>query len=181
MDKILNKNSLVLRKLMNCDEKSFYKAYLEFQTSKEFDFVSHYEDGMEFNKLIDILKDQEVGCNLPKGHVPSTFLFGFVGVKIVGRIMIRHQLNDFLRRIGGHIGYGVIPSERGKGYAKKMFKKSLDVAKLIGLEKVLVSCNEDNNPSRKIIERYGGIFEGTSDQGPTLPKKLLYWIILNIT
>lgn len=163
-------HSLVLRRLTTTDEEAFLIAYSEFQTSNDFEFVSHYKEGMKFNKLIDLLKDQEAGHNLPKGYVPSTFLFGFVGLKIVGRVMIRHQLNEFLRRIGGHIGYGVVPSERGKGYGKMMFKKSLITAKSLGLEKILVTCDENNSPSRKIIEGAGGVFEGTSDQGQIFQK-----------
>ncbi len=165
-----------LRSLQEEDEDAFYAADQEFKASGDFDFVSHYSEGMEFTKLIQLLEDQEHGRNLPEGHVPSTFLFGFVGAKMVGRIMIRHQLNDFLRRIGGHVGYGVVPSERRKGFATRMLLESLPICKSLGLDTVLVTCDEDNVPSKKIIENAGGIFEGFSDQGGGLPRKRLYWI-----
>ena len=146
------KNQLTLRKLELEDEKAFCIAYQEFKASGDFDFVSHYKEDMKFSKLISTLEDQERGRNLPEGYVSSTFLFGFVNSKLVGRVMVRHRLNDFLRRIGGHIGYGVVPSERGKGYASKMLQDSLGFAESLGLEQVLVTCDEGNLPSQKIIE-----------------------------
>ena len=170
------RNHFTLRSLQVEDESAFCRAYKEFKASDDFDFVSHYKEGMDFKQLIRLLEDQENGRNLPEGHVPSTFLFGFVGSKLVGRVMILHQLNDFLRKIGGHIGYGVVPSERKKGLATKMLQESLVVAKSLGLQTVLVTCDEDNLPSRKIIEKAGGVFEGFSDQGIHLPRKRLYWI-----
>lgn len=169
-------NQLTLRKLQLSDEKAFLEAYQEFKVSQDFDFVSHFKEGMDFSDLVHLLEEIEQGQNLPKGYVSSTFLFGFVGSKLVGRVMIRHELNDFLRRIGGHIGYGVVPSERGKGYASQMLEHALILSRSMGIEKVLITCDEDNVPSRKIIEKAGGVFEGHSDQGLNLPPKRLYWI-----
>jgi predicted acetyltransferase len=169
---------LNVRKLQSGDEKAFIEAYQEFKVSQDFDFVSHYKEGMDFSDLIHRLDEIEQGRNLPQNYVPSTFLFGFVGPKLIGRVMIRHELNDFLRRIGGHIGYGVVPSERGKGYASQMLEHAIVVAQSMGLEKVLITCDEDNLPSRKIIENSGGVFVGLSDQGVMLPPKRLYWIQL---
>ncbi len=169
---------LIIRKLTPEDEKAFYAAYREFLASNDFEFVSHYKEGMAFNELIQNLEEQEAGRNLPDGFVPSTFLFGFVGKKLVGRVQIRHKLNDFLRRIAGHIGYGVVPSERGKGFAKQMLRESLTVAKSLGLDKVLVTCDENNLPSKKVIEDAGGVFEKLSSQGEALPQKRLYWITI---
>ncbi len=134
---------------------------------------------MDFTKLIQLLEDQKRGLELPKGYVPSTFLFAFLGDKLVGRVMIRHELNDFLRRLGGHIGYGVVPSERRRGFASQMLIKALAYAKQLGLNRALVTCDEANAASQKVIERSAGVFAGFTEQGPKLPRKRLYWIALD--
>lgn len=171
------KESFELRKLQTGDEHAFSVAYREFKLARDFDFASpHYSEGMDFTQFLKILVEQEKGLKLPEGFVPSTFLFAFVGQRIIEQVMIRHWLNDFLRRIGGHIGYGVVPSERGKGYAAKMLKESLVIAGIMGLSQVLVTCDETNIASRKVIEGAGGVFEGFSDQGEEAPKKRLYWL-----
>lgn len=172
----LEEHSFILRKLQPSDWSAFIAAYLEFKESNDFDFVSFYEEGMDSHELIAQLEEREKGLNLPESYVPSTYLFGFSGSKLVGRTMIRHQLNDFLRKIGGHIGYGVVPSERGKGFGKKLLQHALPIARNIGLEKVLLTCDENNLHSRNIIEGSGGQFSSITDQGPNLPKKRLYWI-----
>ena len=72
---------------------------------------------MPFSRYLEVLAEQERGANLPPNHVPSTFLFAFVARRIVGRVSIRHSLNEFLARVGGHIGYVVVPEFRRLGYA----------------------------------------------------------------
>jgi predicted acetyltransferase len=79
--------------------------------------------------------------------------------KLIGMIDIRHELNDFLQSYGGHIGLGIRPSERGKGYASKITMEGLDFCKKIGLQKVMLACYKDNLASRKTIEKCGGKFE----------------------
>ena len=79
--------------------------------------------------------------------------------KLVGIIDIRHELNNFLRMYGGHIGCGIRPSERRKGYATQMMKMALDYCRKIGLDKVMVACYKDNEASRNMIIRCGGVLE----------------------
>ena len=169
-------NQISFRKLRPEDESAFVKAYEEFKSTNNFVFVSCYKEGEAFQSLIKRLDEIERGVDLPAGHVSSTFLFGFHEGKLIGRVMIRHELNKFLREIGGHIGYGVVPSERRKGYASQLLLRSLSYARSMGLLKVLVTCDEDNIASRKVIERAGGVLERCVDQGEILPKKRLYWI-----
>jgi predicted acetyltransferase len=82
--------------------------------------------------------------------------------------MLRHSLNDFLRRLGGHIGYIVVPDHRGRGHATEMLRQGLDLARSMGLEKVLVTCDEGNVASRRTIEKCGGEYE-KSNSGPEAP------------
>lgn len=81
---------------------------------------------MPLSRYLEILDEREQGVNLPPGHVPSTFLFGFEGDRIVGRVSIRHVLNDFLLRVGGHIGYAVLPEFRRRGTPRRSFASPLN-------------------------------------------------------
>lgn len=76
---------------------------------------------------------------------------------LVGFIDIRHRLNDFLRRFGGHIGYSVRPEERKKGYATQMLALGLDFCREIGLPEVMLGCDAANAPSRRTILANGGV------------------------
>lgn len=77
--------------------------------------------------------------------------------RIVAMINIRHELNDFLWKIGGHIGYGVRPSERRKGYATRILREALAVCQELKIEHVLVTCEASNIGSAKTIINNGGI------------------------
>ena len=81
--------------------------------------------------------------------------------RIVGTIQFRHEFNDFLRDFGGHIGYSVRPSERRKGYATQMLAACLAVVRQFGLPRVLVTCEEHNEASRRTILANGGVYERT--------------------
>ena len=83
-------------------------------------FLHFYAEGMSLSEYLKVLARVREGRNLPAGYVPETFLFAFVGPRIVGRVAIRHTLNAFLEREGGHIGYVVVPEFRRRGYATRM-------------------------------------------------------------
>ena len=132
---------------------------------------------MLFARYLQILEQRARGEEVPPGHVPSTFLFAFQGSKIVGRVSIRHELNEFLLRIGGHIGYTVVPEFRRRGYATEMLQQSVAIARQrFGLTRVLVTCDDDNVGSIRTIEKNGGVLENVVT-GPDLdtPKRR-YWI-----
>ncbi|MCL2323121.1 MAG: GNAT family N-acetyltransferase [Oscillospiraceae bacterium] len=107
----------------------------------------------------------------------STY-FAFEQDKIVGTIQIRHTLNDSLIKSGGHIGYGVSPSQRRKGYATQMLSLALLKCRELGIEKVLVTCDKDNIASAKTIIKCGGIFENEAfdEEEGNMVKR--YWIKL---
>lgn len=91
-------------------------------------------------------------------HASTFFVVRERDGALVGIIDIRHELNDFLRRAGGHIGYSVVPGERRKGYAGRMLALALDYCRELGLAEVLLSCDADNEPSRRTILANGGEF-----------------------
>ncbi|WP_342433501.1 GNAT family N-acetyltransferase [Neobacillus sp. FSL H8-0543] len=96
--------------------------------------------------------------NLPEGWVPdSTYWLVNEDNKVLGVVNIRHRLTERLLNEGGHIGYGIRPSERRKGYATKLLELSLEKTKEIGITRVLVVCDEKNTGSAKTIMNNGGV------------------------
>ena len=93
--------------------------------------------------------------------------------------MLRHSLNDFLLRMGGHIGYVVVPEHRGRGYAAEMLRQGLDLARSMAFERVLVTCDDDNLASRRVIEKCGGEYEDSSVGPEAAVAKRRYWIALS--
>ena len=114
---------------------------------------------------------------LPQPWVPATMFLADVDGIIVGRVHVRHELNDQLLAVGGHIGYGVRPGFRRRGYATEMLRRALEFCRdELGLERVLVTCDDDNVGSAKVIETAGGILENiVTDRGI---QKRRYWITL---
>ena len=110
-------------------------------------------------------------------YVPGATYFGIIDSKIVGAINIRYKLNDYLLKIGGHIGYGVRPSARRNGYASQMLALALDKCRTVGITKILITCDKYNLGSAKTIIKNGGILENevTEDNGNIVQR---YWINL---
>lgn len=169
--------ALRLRKIALEDEEAFLRAS-EAMKPDDFEFAFYYDEGMDFGDYLALLDDATRGHRVPAQHVASTFLVGDVGGELVGRVSIRHELTEFLRNVGGHIGYGVLPAHRRKGYATEMLRQALDVARARGLPRVLVTCDESNIPSRKVIERCGGVLDSVYTGPEVSEPKLRFWIDL---
>ena len=119
--------------------------------------------------------------NVPEGRVPATqyiFVREHDG-KIVGMLQIRHYLNDYLEKYGGHIGYSVAPSERRRGYASQMLKTALTKCQELGLDKVLITCIDHNEGSRKTILANAGVYESTVYEPDEQVSLERYWIVLS--
>lgn len=160
---------------------SYLEAVREYQAEgleayAELD-VNELEAGIE--AYTDRLRGESYGLNLPDGYVSHTTYWLIETDEYIGTVDIRHKLTEHLEKIGGHIGYQIRPSKRRMGYGEQILKLSLPKAKMLGLEKVLVTCDETNIGSKKIIEANGGKLEDIQEQGPDLPRKLRYWIDLS--
>lgn len=106
----------------------------------------------------------------PPGYVPDTTLWWVDADTYLGRVSIRHTLTDALRTVGGHIGYWIRPSARGHGHGRAAFRAALPVAAALGIDPALLTCDEDNLASRRIIEGAGGVLDNQ------IGLKRRYWV-----
>jgi predicted acetyltransferase len=132
--------------------------------------------GAGWGAFLRSLDDRRRGLNVPDDLVPATFLVADVGGTIVGRVQIRHQLNDFLEGEGGHIGYCVLPDYRRRGHATEILRQSLIITRALGVDRVLIFCDDDNAGSIGVIERCGGRLDAVFSPGPSRPPLRRYWI-----
>ena len=104
--------------------------------------------------------NESKGINLRSEHVPQTTYWLMDETQFVGVVALRHRLNEALKLMGGHIAYEICPPFRGRGYAKTGLKLGLQKAAELGLEKVLLTCREENIASyktmKKVMAEYGG-------------------------
>ena len=135
--------------------------------SAGFIHAESYDKWLEFITLAQ--------TEVPPEFVIGTTYFAVVDGRIIGTISIRHYLNESLIKHGGHIGYGVRPTERRKGYGTKMLALALEKCRDFGIEKALVTCDKYNIGSAKTVINNAGVFENeiTEDNGNILQR---YWI-----
>lgn len=124
------------------------------------------EPGQSFKAFTKALREPV----LKPQQVPYTIFWLVDGDDYIGRLALRHELNDNLLALGGHIGFVIRPSKRRKGYGREILRQGLLKARELGLKRVLVTCNVENTGSRRIIEANGGVLENQYD------RKLRFWI-----
>ena len=132
----------------------------------------------DFHNFEYCLENLEIKEETADGRVPDTTLFCLDKDRniFVGAVNIRHYLNEGLLQTGGHIGDGIRPSERRKGYATAMITLALDECKKLGIHRVLMCCDKDNIGSAKSIIRNGGVLENEVEEDGHLEQR--YWIQL---
>ncbi len=141
-----------------------------------FTFGLGFAPGAPWGDYLRHLDAMRTGTNLATGFVPMTFLVADVGGEIVGRTSVRHTLNEYLSNQGGHIGYGVLERYRRRGYATEILRQSLVVARANDVDRVLVTCHDDNTGSISVIEACGGRFESLVHPGDGGRPIRRYWI-----
>ncbi|HWK79000.1 MULTISPECIES: GNAT family N-acetyltransferase [unclassified Microbacterium] len=115
----------------------------------------------------------------PEGRVHNDLYWITDGGDVIGFVSLRHELNEWLRHFGGHIGYSVRPTRRRQGYAHAGLALAMDRARELGLESVMLTCDDDNPGSYRTIEGAGGVLQDVVDaaeQGH--PRLRRYWIEL---
>jgi predicted acetyltransferase len=166
--------SLRLRPLTASDESAFL-AGDRLMRVEGFAFALGYEVGTAWDEYLRRLESKRLGQGLDPDEVPSTLLVADVAGEIVGRVSVRHHLNAFLAHQGGHIGFGVLPGHRRRGYASRILVGGLDVARALGIDRVLVTCDDDNIGSATVIERGGGVLDSTVESSHGVAVRR-YWI-----
>lgn len=160
-------------------QKSYLQALEEGEGEVSRTLLSKPKEDESFVEFVKNLKDQAKGLNLPEGFVPATELWLVDNGEFIGRASIRHSLNPHLLKLGGHIGYYIRISKRGKGCGKEILRLALLEAKKMGLSNILITCDATNTASAKIIKDNGGVLENIIDVGENLPRKCRYWIKLD--
>ncbi|MEZ8827025.1 GNAT family N-acetyltransferase [Vibrio amylolyticus] len=159
-------------------ESEFTRFYEDFAQC-DVDNAEYYREGIaNFSHYVQRLNDEGKGVNLKKGYVPCSHFWLINDTKnIVGVIRVRHNINnEFLAVEAGHIGYDIAPSFRGFGNGKKMLNLALSKARLLGIKQALITADEDNIASRKVIEANGGQFDKIVT-GKVFPNPLArYWV-----
>ena len=162
--------------------KESYLGALEEAKTDPGNLISKLQEPKEnetFESFVEHFYDEMKGLNLPEGYVPATMFWLIDNGEFIGRIQIRHELSEAMRTRGGHIGYYVRPTKRKMGYGKKMLEMALMEAKKMGFEKVILTCNDDNNGSIRIIEGNGGVLENIVDgEKEGEKRKRRYWITI---
>jgi predicted acetyltransferase len=121
-----------------------------------------------------LLSESDPAVPAADGWVHCTYWWIVEDDDVLGAIALRHELNEFLLRAGGHIGYGVRPAARRRGLASFALGATLPYAAKLGLSRVLVTCNVANEGSRRTIERNGGVLEDIRDT--EIGRLRRYWI-----
>ena len=149
---------------------SFIAAVAEFHADRDFP-VPWYVAALPPAALTDesgfaayvagLLAERQEETPRPAGFVPMTTLWWVEDDRFLGRLAIRHRLTPALQKAGGHIGYDVRPSARRQGHATAMLAAALPVANALGIDGALLTCDETNIASRRVIEANGGRYVDT--------------------
>jgi predicted acetyltransferase len=136
----------------------------------------------DFATYIEAVTDQTGSVRLPTGQivpkVPFSVFWLVEGDEFIGETHLRRQLNDYLLKEGGHVGYGIRPARQRQGYGRLILALALEECRRLGLRRVLVTCLQDNVASARIIEANGGELENViADPAGRGPLRR-YWITL---
>ncbi len=166
--------TLRLRPPAVADEEQAEQAHREL-AADSFEFLLDRVPGESWAQHAHRQRQLHRGLDVPPGRVPATFLLACDGADVVGRVSIRHALNDSLLTCGGHIGFGVRPGSRRHGWATAILRQALVVARAEGVDRVLLTGDDDNTASAATITRRGGVLEDVV-AGPHGRLTRRYWV-----
>ena len=152
-------------------------AFQDMAREWEGESVNRYALALaDFDTYVRKLEARRRGEDLPEGWVPGAELWLEHDGYILGCGRIRFALTPALENEGGHIGYDIRPSVRGRGHATALLGLLLVEARAFGVERVRITCDEDNAASAKVIERNGGALSGRGLSPETGRVVLQYWV-----
>lgn len=153
-----------LRRPTVADKETILDMLAEFEAAGSAMDGGYYPKDLVYEEWLEQNLSNEMGLDLPDGYVPAIQYVSFDQTgKALGFLHLRLRLNDSLLNKGGHIGYSIRPTERGKGYAKVQLRLGLQEATGKNITKVLVTCSTENQASRRTIIACGGILEDARD------------------
>src|SRR5450631_3688270 len=173
-DKISGQPPILLRPLSISDEKQARQAHWEL-TQDAFDFLLDLRRGESWPAYLARLENLRRGVDVPQGWVPATFLVAELDGQVAGRVSIRHHLNPYLAEVAGHIGIGIRPGSRRRGYATAILHRSLSVAATTGLARVLVTCDANNVGAINATVDCGGVLENVAAARRSV-RKCRFWV-----
>lgn len=160
--------------------RSFLESHAEWAGAVQDGAGIHEGDDVRspggFAEFVESLVAAETTPRRP-GLVTDTYRWIVEGDEYLGSVSFRHELTDFLRNFGGHVGYGIRPSARGRGLATWALARTVDLARGRGYDRILVVCHDDNPASARVIEKNGGVLENLRRNGDQLLRR--YWIALD--
>ncbi|QAA33781.1 GNAT family N-acetyltransferase [Clostridium manihotivorum] len=138
-------------------EESFKEYALAYKEANETYYFEKYGKALDnFDEYINNQIKLSKGINIPEGYVTTSTFWLICNQAVVGVVRVRHEELES----AGHIGYDIAPCYRKKGYGTEILKLAIEKAKLIGIAEPIVTCNTNNEASRKIIEKNNGKFLG---------------------
>jgi len=154
-------------------------GYREMAAEYREDRIQVLQDVDDFAAHVQRLRDQARGVGLAKDYVPAnTYWLVRKDGRVLGLSNLRHRLTSALEDFGGHIGYGIRPSERRKGYGTLILGLTLEKARGLGLGRVLLTCDPENVGSARIIQSNGGVLASESYSEHAKRVTSRYWIEL---
>ncbi len=147
---------LILRSFDSDDESAARQAERQMPN-----FLLHFEEAEPWQSFLTTIETFRAGIDLPHPWLKSDFLAAEVEGQLVGRVSIRWEMNEFIEREWGHIGYEVLPSFRNNGYATSMLAQSVSLLRSNGIAEPIVTVDRGNDASIRVIEKCGGVLTET--------------------
>ncbi len=174
--------NLYLREINESDKKELLEMVEEIKNDvleDKFEGFRNIKDITPDNFddfLMELEKNKNMKLYKPYLVDQTTFILVDDNNHIYGGTNVRHELNERLLTHGGQIGYLIRPSERKKGYGSLMLKLTLIECNKFGIDKVLLTCREENKGSAKVIENNGGVYEKSMKDTENNKIYRRYWI-----
>ncbi|MEM7679597.1 MAG: GNAT family N-acetyltransferase [Pseudomonadota bacterium] len=161
-------------------KESYLEAIKEFQDEGRYKFLNLKELDKNFEQFVEDLKENRRHLHLPFEDwvepVPETVLWMVKEKEFIGTFNIRHRLNWHLEKWGGHINFVIRPSMRGKGFGKKILRKGMQCACFLGVDKVLITVDPDNESAVNTVESVGAEYQDDTQATEKFPSRKRYWL-----